>query len=129
MLTHLQRRLAAVLATTPDVTLATSGPAGVQACVVRCIVDGLRLLLLVPGTSDQLLNLESGEAVVVTTPQWEARGPARVLDHAERLTVLTTLPIANAAWYAVVELQPTRVKITHPEGWGSAETIDVEQRV
>lgn len=126
MLTHLQRYLGTILATTPEVTLASSGPAGVQAGVVRCVVDGLRLLLLVPGTSDQLLNLEAEPTVVVATPQWEARGTAHILDHAARLAALTALPIADAAWYAVVEVRPTRVKIAHAVGWGNSETIDLE---
>ena len=126
MLAHLQRRLAALLAEPTHVTLASDGPAGVQACVVRSVVDGLRLLLLVPDTSDQLLNLEAGHAVVVASAQWQAYGEAHVLTNAERLTALSLLPVAHAAWYAMVEVRPTRVTINHPEGWGAVETIDLE---
>ena len=126
MLTHLERHLVTILADPPQVTLATSGPAGIQACIVSCVVDGLRLLLLVPGTSDQLVNLEAAGAVVVANAHWQAHGRARVLEHAERLAALTLVPLPHAAWYAVVEVQPTRVTIAHPEGWGAVETIDMD---
>lgn len=126
MLAHLQRHLATLLAEPTHVTLASGGPAGVQACMVRCVVDGMRLLLLVPDSSEQLVNLAAGAPVVVASTQWQAYGRARVLNRTERLTALSLLPMPHAAWHAVVEMQPERVTINHRDGWGASETIDLD---
>jgi hypothetical protein len=126
MLAHLQQHVTTVLASSHQVTLATSGPAGLQAPAVRCIADGLRLLLLVPRTSDSLVNLEAGDTVVVSNARWQAHGKARVLDVAERMAAPLLRGLADTAWCEVVEVRPTRVMIAHKEGWGAAETIDLD---
>ena len=66
MLTHLRRHVAATLAPTHSATLATSGPAGLQADLLPCVARGTRLYLLLPCTSDHLLNLDYDPAAVVT---------------------------------------------------------------
>jgi predicted Zn-dependent protease len=129
MLAHLRHHLAAVLASASHATLATSGPAGLQAQIVPCASEGLRLLLLVPHTSDQLLNLEAGGAVVVTSAGWQAWGAARVLEPLERPAGVAALAGSDAACYALVEVRPSRVAIARREGWGAAETIDLEDEV
>jgi len=127
MLAHIRRHLATVLASADTATVASDGPAGLQAQIVPCAVEGLRLLLLLPRTSDQLLNLEADSLVVVTTSRWQLWGLARVVDDAERPGATTAFPTAHAGWYAVVEVRPTRVAVAHAAGWGAAETYDVEQ--
>jgi hypothetical protein len=125
MLNHLRQHIAAALENARSATLATSGPAGLQAHVALCAASGVRLYLLLPRTSDQLLNLDHDPAVVVTTAEWQVWGRGRVLSEAERAAA-PLLDAPDAPWSVVVEVQPTRVSIAQPMGWGAAETIDLE---
>jgi hypothetical protein len=126
MLNHLRQHIAATLEKARSATLATSGPAGLQAQVVRCVASGIQLYLLLPCTSDHLLNLEHDPAVVVTTAEWQVWGRARVLTEAEYAAALRLQKAPDAPWSVVVEVQPTRVSIAQSKGWGAAETIDLE---
>src|SRR5512138_1773898 len=83
MLSHLRQRIATTLAPTDSATLATNGPAGLQADLFPCVARGTQLYLLLPCTSDHLLNLDYDPAAVVTAAGWQVRGRARVLDPAE----------------------------------------------
>lgn len=125
MLNHLRQHVAATLENARSATLASSGPAGLQAQVVPCAASGVQLYLLLPRTSDQLLNLEHDPAVVVTTAEWQVWGRGRMLTEAERAAA-PLLDAPDAPWSVVVEVQPTRVAIAQPTGWGAAETIDLE---
>jgi hypothetical protein len=125
MLEHLRRRIAATLADTRAVTLATFGPADLQASILPCEADELRLFVLVPRASDQLFNLENNPSVVATADHWELRGHARVMPPAERPASLSLVRSPEARWSEVVEIWPERVQI-FPELDGSQpETIDV----
>jgi hypothetical protein len=126
MLDHLRQHIAATLAQARSATLATRGPAGLQAHVMPCAVSGIRIYLLLPRTSDHLLNLEHDPAVVVTTAEWHVSGRARVVTEAECAAAPQLLKAPAAPWSVVVEVQPTRVSIAQREGWGAAETIDLE---
>lgn len=107
-------------------TLATHGPAGLQADVLPCAAGGLRLYLLLPGTSDQLLNLETQPEAIVSTAAWTVRGRARVRGVAECPAGLALWQRPEAPWSVAVEVSPRRVTIAHPRGWGASETIDIE---
>jgi hypothetical protein len=124
MLRHLHERIAATLASARSATLASSGPAGLQAHIVPCVACGMELYLLVPHTSDQLLNLEYGGAVVVMTAEWHVEGRAQIASASECPAALLGLP--EAPWSIAVTVHPVRVSIAQPEGWGAAETIDVD---
>jgi hypothetical protein len=126
MLNHLREHIAATLARARSATLATSGPAGLQAHVVPCAASGIQLYLLLPRTSDHLLNLEHDRAVVVTTAEWQLSGRARVVTAAECATAQQLLEAPDAPWSVVVEVRPSRVSIAQRGGWGTAETIDLE---
>ena len=126
MLDHLRQHIAAALEQARSATLATSGPAGLQAHVLPCAASGIQLYLLLPRTSDHLLNLEHDPAVVVTTAEWQLAGCARVVTGAECAAALLLLSAPDARWSVLVEVQPTRVSIAQREGWGAAETIDLE---
>ena len=63
MLDKLRDRAIQILTETDRCNLATSGPAGLQASLVRCAGRGTTLYLLVPDTSDHLFNLESAPDV------------------------------------------------------------------
>ncbi len=125
MLNHLRQHIATTLANARSATLASSGPAGLQAHVVPCTASGIQLYLLLPRTSDQLLNLEHDPAVVVTTAEWQVWGRAHIVREAERAAA-SLLDAPDAPWSVVIEVQPTRVSIAQPTGWGAAETIDLE---
>lgn len=126
MLEHLRRRVAGVLAAAQTATLSTSGPAGIEARVYPCEAAGLYLYLLVPGTSDQLLNLEHDTTAVVTTPEWQLRGVGRSLPLAAAPSGLL-LPISpQAAGCVLVEIRPFRLQINRRNGWGFSETIDLD---
>jgi hypothetical protein len=124
MLEHLRRHIAATLAPVRSATLATSGPAGLQAQVVQCAANGVQLYLLLPRTSDHLLNIEHDPAVVVTTAEWQVFGRARIAPAVE--CAATLLDASDARWSVVVAVQPSRVAIAQRTGWGAAETIDLE---
>jgi len=127
MLNHLRQHVAAMLEKAHSATLATSGPAGLQAHVFPYVASGVRLYFLLPCTSDHLLNLEHDPAVVVTTGGWQVRGRARVLATSERCSAaMALLQAPDAPWSVVVEVWPTRVAIAQRAGWGAAETIDLE---
>ena len=125
MLTHLRQHIAATLANTRSATLATSGPAGLQAQVVPCVASGIQLYLLLPCTSNHLLNLEHDPAVVVTTAEWQLWGRAQIVTNAECIPA-RLLAASDAPWSVVIAIQPARVSIAQPSGWGAAETIDLE---
>jgi len=125
MLDHLFQRVVECLAQARSVTLATCGPAGLQAGVFSCEARGMRLYLLVPQTSDHLLNLESETFVVATTDTWRVDGRAHRLSSLERPTNLALLYTPDAHWGELVELCPIRLQVLNPSGWGYAETIDV----
>src|SRR6266545_6884657 len=110
MLNHLRQHIAATLEQARSATLATSGPAGLQAQVVPCAASGIQLYLLLPCTSDHLLNLEHDPAVVVTTAKWQLSGRGRVVTEAECAAALL-LQAPDAPWSVVIEVQPTRVSI------------------
>ena len=126
MLNHLRQHVAVTLAKARSAALATSGPAGLQAHVVPCAASGIQLYLLLPRTSDHLLNLEHDPAVVVATAEWQVSGRARVLTTAQCSAAMRLLEAPDAPWSIVIEVQPTRVAIAQPTGWGAAETIDLE---
>jgi hypothetical protein len=125
MLNHLRQHIATTLEKACSATLATSGPAGLQAHVVPCAAKGLLLYLLLPRTSDHLLNLEHDPAVVVATAEWQVSGRGRVVTKVEYAPA-QLLKAPDAPWSVVVEVRPTRVTIAQCTGWGAAETIDLE---
>ena len=125
MLKHLREHIAATMEGARSATLATSGPAGLLAHVAPCAANGMQLYLLLPRTSDHLLNLEAEGAVVVTTAEWQVRGRARVLSTIEWPASLALAEASGARWSVLIEVTPTRVEIAQREGWGAAETIDL----
>src|SRR5215212_6955947 len=104
MLSHLRQHITTTLENTHSATLATSGPAGLQAQVVPCAASGIQLYLLLPRTSDQLLNLEHDSAVVVATAEWHVSGRARVVALEECPAALLDMP--EAPWSSAVIVLP-----------------------
>lgn len=126
MLDHLRQRVIETLATVRAATLSTYGPAELQAALLACEAIDIRLYLLLPVNSDQVLNLENQPEVVVTTPDWQLRGLGMLLDKADYPPHLSLYHKPEAQWSYLVEIQPTQLHIRRRNGWGYSETIDIE---
>ena len=114
MLDKLRAEALALIAATPDCTLSTSGPAGVQGSVVTCVMRDACAYVLVPSTADHLFNLEYDTEVVLTTALWQLRGAALVIGGADGLR--GTIPpeisaLARTEGYTVVEVFPLRMHL------------------
>lgn len=127
MLDHLRQRVIEALASVRLVTVATYGPAELQASQVSCEALGMCLYLLLPVTSDHLINLENRPEMVVTTPEWQLRGRALVLARGEGPCELTLCHEPDSEWSRLVLVQPTQLNLRRRHGWGYSETIDIEE--
>ena len=127
MLGTLRAEALALIAATPDCTLSTIGPAGVQASIVACVVRDDCVYVLVPSTVDHLFNLEHELEVVLTSTLWQLRGAALALGEAAGRH--GTAPDAISARASdvgctLVEVFSCRMHL-EPAGWRRyRETID-----
>lgn len=123
MLDKLRGRAAQTLAETLFCTLATTGPAGLQASIVPCAGRGTTLYLLVPDTSDHLFNLESEPAVAVTTETWQLHGLADIVQEGTDV-----FPADQRQWQTIVRVTPVRLHILPTKGGPAnyTETMDFD---
>lgn len=126
MLDHLRQRVIEALASVQFATLSTYGEAALQATLLPCEAIDLQLYLLLPATSDHLLNLESQPEVVVTTPEWQLRGTAMILTPTDFPPNLTLLQKPEAQWSRLVAVRPSQFNLRRANGWGFSETIDID---
>ena len=127
MLNTLRTEALALIAATPDCTLSTIGPAGVQASMVVCVVREDCVYVLVPSTVDHLFNLEHELEVVLTSALWQLRGAALALTEAGGLQGTAPYDIsaqARAAGYTLVEVFPIRMHLEPAGRRRYRETID-----
>ncbi len=132
MLKKLRADALALIATTPHCTLSTTGPAGVQASVVTCVVREDCVYVLVPSTVDQLFNLEYEPEMVLTSSLWQLRGAALALREADGLQGTAPYDIvaqATVAGYTLVEVFPLRMHLEPDGPRRYRETIDFGVRV
>jgi hypothetical protein len=127
MLDHLRRRVVESLSAIHSATLSTYGAAELQAALLPCESLGLRLYILMPATSDHLLNLKGSLEVVVTSADWQLRGTAVLLETVDFPDGLALLSRPEAQWSRLVEVKPYRVHIRRQNGWGFSETIDIDE--
>ncbi len=125
MLNHLRQRVAAALAPTRYITLASSGPAGVRASRLPCETQDTRLFVLVPATSDHLFNLEHQPRVALAGESWELQGSARILLPCEQPAGLFTSRLPEAGRDVVVEIRLERLTLTQADRWGANETLEL----
>ncbi len=126
MLDHLRKQVVDALAAATQVTFATHGAAGLQTSFLPCQAVGTRLYVLVPKTSEHLVNLEGSREIVALTERWELRGKAHCIplsSHPE----LALAQMPDAAWNALVEIHPIRVQIAREDGAGYSATIDIDE--
>ncbi|MFZ0548358.1 MAG: hypothetical protein WAM60_23120 [Candidatus Promineifilaceae bacterium] len=134
MLDHLRQRVVDILSSTHHMTLSTYGAAELQATSLPCESAGMVLYILLPATSDHLLNLQSNAEVVVTTTDWQLRGTAELLDkppekimnRSGRAPELALLKRPEAQWSRLLKISPYRLHLRRQNGWGYSETIDID---
>lgn len=124
MLDKLRDRATQILAETGLCTLATTGPAGLQASMVPCAGRGITLYLLVPDTSDHLFNLETEPEVAITAECWHLRGRADIIQDNNIEVFLAE----QSQWHTVIRITPIRLHILPAKGGvvNYAETIDFD---
>src|SRR5215212_4915877 len=129
MLSQLRAEALALIAATTHCILSTSGPAGVQASAVTCVVHAGCVYVLVPSTIDHLFNIEHEFEVVLTSATWQMRGAALAIGEVagRHGTAPDTIQAhARAAGTTLVEVFPLRM---HLEAIGPGryrETIDFD---
>ncbi len=101
MLDRLRHEAAAWLAGINACTLASAGPAGVQATWVASLASGLRLYLLLPAAADHLINIEATGQVALAGEGWRLSGVATCLNAEASPWTLTHQP-----WQVVVQVIP-----------------------
>jgi hypothetical protein len=123
MLDKLRDRAAQILAETRFCTLATTGPAGIQASMAPCVGRGTTLYVLVPETSDHLFNLEIESEVAVSAETWRLRGTADIVQDSTDV-----FSADQSQWHTVVRVTPIRLHILPAKGDTAnyAETIDFD---
>lgn len=132
MLDKLRAEALALIASAPHCTLSTTGPAGVQASIVTCVVRDGCLYTLVPSTADHLFNLEHYTELVLTATRWQVRGVALALGDKGGLYRTVPPPIrarATIEGYTVVEVFPLRIHIEADGSRRYRETIDFDLRL
>lgn len=126
MLDYARQRATEILKTPNRATLATSGPAGVQAGQFPCEAVGLELYLLVPGTSDHLFNLEHDPCVTLLSTAWEVKGEAQIIPSDAPYPSLGITLEPYAHWCRLVRVVPFQIQVRREEGWGNLETLDLK---
>lgn len=125
MLDYLRQQVIDTLKQKSQVTLTTNGIAGLQTNILSCESCEMNLFVLVPRTSDHLVNIDQQPECVVVTDGWELRGVAKrtaTQEHPE----LSLGKMPNAEWSTLVEIHPTRLQILQKDGAGYAATIDID---
>ena len=118
MLDWLRHEAAEWLAGITACTLASAGPAGVQASWVDCLAQGLRLYLLLPAQSDHLLNIETTGEVALAASNWRLTGEGKSLGEESGPWTPVRQP-----WQVVVEVIPIRLYLDGGNGQ-SGKSID-----
>lgn len=122
MLDKLRDRVVQLFSETHSCTLATTGPAGIQASMVACVGQETTLYLLVPDTSDHLFNLEFAREVAVTTQCWHLQGTAALVKEGAAL-----FSADQRQWHTVVKVTPLRLHVLPAVSRAThAETIDFD---
>ena len=124
MIDHLKKKVIQSLFSVHEVILSTFGPAELQSSQVACEARELRIYLLIPRSSDHLLNVDQTHLVVLVSPVWELRGLAHTLPPTETPANLMLAQLPQASWCRLVEVNPTRMTLTANPGAEHIETID-----
>jgi hypothetical protein len=132
MLKELRSEALALIAARPYCTLSTTGPAGVQASLVECLVREDCVYVLVPSTVDHLFNIQYEQEVVLTSSFWQLRGAALSLSDVSGRQGTAPADIsahARAVGYTLLEVFPLRMHLEPAGRRRYRETIDFIARV
>lgn len=119
MLEHLRQRVVDALQQESTVTLATSGPAGLEISPCESKRNGLNLILLIPATSEHWVNIEAQPLVAVTQDHWRLTGTAMLPYDT------TILSEAVTAELKALEVHPLRFEFLTQNTHQVVETIDI----
>ena len=119
MLDSLRDRATQLLASTATCTLATTGPAGVQASTVDCKSKESEFILLIPNTSDHLFNLEHEPQVALATERWQLQGTTEIVSNATDI-----FDDPRWQWYIAVKVIPRQMHILPDQTVDHPQTID-----
>jgi hypothetical protein len=131
MLSQLRAEALAQIAATPHCMLSTTGPAGVQASFVACVVRDDCVYMLISSTLDHLFNLEHELEVVLTSSLWQLRGVALAIGESDGPHGATPYDLrarARAAGSILVEVFPLRMHLEPAGRRRYRETIDFDVR-
>jgi hypothetical protein len=131
MLSKLRAEALALIAATPQCTLSTTGPAGVQASIVVCMIHDDCVYILVPSTADHLFNMEHETEVVLTAGLWQLRGAALAASESNGLRGSVPHALSASArmeGHVLVEIFPLRMQIEAAGRRRYRETIDFDIR-
>ncbi len=119
MLKHLRQRIVLALQESTLVILASSGPAGLEISPCECRSEGLRLLLLIPGTSEHLVNIELNPQVAITQDHWRLAGKAKPVQNQQ----------CFQAGYGkkLLQVLPSRFEFLAQDTNQVVETIDIDE--
>jgi hypothetical protein len=125
MLDYARAHAIQILQLARSAVLATHGPAGLQVAEFPCEAVDLDLYLLLPWTSDHLFNLEQDPCVILLTPSWELKGHARLISPTPPELELDLLKEPAAQWCVLLRVDPLRIHVRQPQGWGYLETLEL----
>jgi hypothetical protein len=111
LLSELRRQAWDVIRNAHQVTLCTSGPAGVQASAEIVVVrKDQTVLLRLPLTTEHVFNLEENPEVVLMAESWQLRGVGQVT--------------CRNSETCIVEIVPRRVQLATNGRHADRTTID-----
>jgi hypothetical protein len=126
MNSFVKQRVMQILSQADAATLSTVGPAGLLAGNVACEAWDGKLYLMLPQTSDHLVNLEASSEVVASSTAWIVYGLAGLIEREKLPPGLKLLENPDAPWTAWLEVVPRRVQLVRPGNWAFLETYDLD---
>lgn len=119
MLKHLRQRIVQVLQESKVVALASSGPAGLEISPCECWSEGIRLFVLIPSTSEHLVNIELNPQVAITQDHWRLVGTAKPAQNQ------THFQAGERYGKKPLEVHPSRFEFMAQDSNQVVETIDI----
>jgi len=125
MINYSRERALEIIKTAHTAILASIGPSGVQVSEFPCENVGQDIYLLLPRTSDHLFNLEKDDKIALHTEKFDLTGKGQVLISEDQWPRISLVPKTGTSWYVLLKIVPGQIHVLRKEGWGPAETIDL----
>lgn len=101
--------------------LASNGPAGLEISPCEYRLEGQRLFLLIPGTSEHLVNIELNPQVAITLDHWRLVGIASAVNDQKFYQA------GEGCFENLLEVLPSRFEFLTPDTNQVIETIDIAE--